>query len=754
MPLYSKNGKRMGAARTAKFYPDGVTPKTQCPLLSEARLSPCHPMNDSPNIDYFEGRPKQPEPQILVADDLGLLKTISTTEIKKKEIQQVFGETRKGNKNQGISVLEWLPGHKGVVVGRTSGVVEVFKYLPPVVVAKKKSYRQVVKSSIDGRSSVASSKTKQGAPSSSSKNASSSTSKRPAKADVVEMASDDEDDSEDEEGETTLKNDKFSEDEEQSDEKKPAKNSEDSTNKPKEEEPQGKFVTTPVFSFDLKLALHPKDPTKNEKLIFATGCCFEKKEQMSKQEGATTSTTVQLREEEQDHAEPTKLLVLSSLGNVWMLDLDMGTLLAAAVEEDQDGDDATTSKKKYNYKKAESPSSKKLSTGASGATPASEELLHLKPTFTLPGTFIQPLDKKWATSIKPRPCVKAASFREDVEQLAYCGVDNDVRVFDVRERKLVWKAKNLPNDKLDLQVPIRYSRIHWATEALDCDTALVCCTMDGKIRVFDMKAKQLRALFDLPVVYKRERSIGHAGAAGKEERPITASVLTDNGILAVGDTVGNLDIFDLTKTKPYLTGTPDSLLFQNKMVKDIPKIASIAHHEYVWKGQIIKYLGACAPEGSAIRSLCFIPQTKQLASVGLGRFATVHKALESDKRREQDKKTYMKQKLTAVVALPPVDLSKVKVEGEGEAETQKTDNSKARTTPASSSKNTAATTTADADEPGSDGAEEEEEEGLLSDDDIVSELSYGSYVQEFDDDDESSEEVAPPPKKRRNRGRK
>ncbi|CAD7947639.1 unnamed protein product [Amoebophrya sp. A120] len=333
------------------------------------------------------------------------------------------------------------------------------------------------------------------------------------------------------------------------------------------------------------------------------------------------------------------------------------------------------------------------------------------------------------------------------------GVDNDVRVFDVRERKLVWKAKNLPNDKLDLQVPIRYSRIHWATEALDCDTALVCCTMDGKIRIFDMKAKQPRALFDLPVVYKRERSIGHAGAAGKEERPITASVLTDNGILAVGDTVGNLDIFDLTKTKPYLTGTPDSLLFQNKMVKDIPKIASIAHHEYVWKGQIIKYLGACAPEGSAIRSLCFIPQTKQLASVGLGRFATVHKALESDKRREQDKKTYMKQKLTAVVALPPVDLSKVKVEGE-EAETQKTDNSKARSTPASSSKNTTATTVADADELASDAEEEEEEEGMLSDDDIVSELSYGSYVQEFDDDDESSEEVAPPPKKKRNKGRK
>ena len=38
-------------------------------------------------------------------------------------------------------------------------------------------------------------------------------------------------------------------------------------------------------------------------------------------------------------------------------------------------------------------------------------------------------------------------------QILYGGIDNDVKIYDIQKRELIWKAKNLQNDKLDLKIP-------------------------------------------------------------------------------------------------------------------------------------------------------------------------------------------------------------------------------------------------------------------------------------------------------------
>ena len=90
-------------------------------------------------------------------------------------------------------------------------------------------------------------------------------------------------------------------------------------------------------------------------------------------------------------------------------------------------------------------------------------------------------------------------------------------------------------------------------------------------------------------------------------------------------------------------------------MKEIPKIGSVAHLEYIHKKGLIRYLGACTPYGAAIRGLCQLADSKQVVAVGLGRFAVVQRGLEgSGTRRICDRRVYLKQKLNCLLPMPSV----------------------------------------------------------------------------------------------------
>ena len=132
-----------------------------------------------------------------------------------------------------------------------------------------------------------------------------------------------------------------------------------------------------------------------------------------------------------------------------------------------------------------------------------------------------------------------------------------------------------------------------------------------------------RPVVDYPMVYKRPRSLGYSGAASKpgaEDRPVLSSCLwstNDDGekascstLLLTGDTVGNIELFDLAGVMALL-GAP---MAQGKKTpvsqvdkSSIPALTNLKnHHEFVHKEQLIKYLGNFPSPGSAVRDLCSV----------------------------------------------------------------------------------------------------------------------------------------------------
>jgi hypothetical protein len=107
--------------------------------------------------------------------------------------------------------------------------------------------------------------------------------------------------------------------------------------------------------------------------------------------------------------------------------------------------------------------------------------------------------------------------------------DTPVSIFDLEKRSITWKAKNLPNDELDLRVPIYDVDI---AQAKDNANVFYTATGHGEIRKYDRKVK------NRPVQDKQIYN-----------RKINRMVLTDDqNYLIVGDTVGNIFMLDHRKS--------------------------------------------------------------------------------------------------------------------------------------------------------------------------------------------------------------
>jgi WD40 repeat protein len=182
-------------------------------------------------------------------------------------------------------------------------------------------------------------------------------------------------------------------------------------------------------------------------------------------------------------------------------------------------------------------------------------------------------------------------FSNDPRKLAVGGKNLDLKIWDIETRQTTFKAKNVPNDSLDIAVPI------WITDASwNNDGIVFTSTAYNQIRAYDLR--QRRPVKDISLKQKLDERNHHLNCI---------SSTPDNFSVVVGDNFGEVSIVDVLKN-----------------------------------GRLIsQYKG---PKGS-IRSISIHADTRTLACGGLDRYIRVFN-LDTHK---QVGRCYVKQKITSVL---------------------------------------------------------------------------------------------------------
>ena len=127
-----------------------------------------------------------------------------------------------------------------------------------------------------------------------------------------------------------------------------------------------------------------------------------------------------------------------------------------------------------------------------------------------------------------RDPVEAGCGREDCA--VFGGRENDIQLFNINTQQILWKAKNVSNDKLSLRVPIYITAVKFLGETNT--NKIITGTGYKQIRVYDVKAKRS------PVV--------NFDIGGEEAYRIT-SILpsSDEKTVYIADSTGGLYLFDM-----------------------------------------------------------------------------------------------------------------------------------------------------------------------------------------------------------------
>ena len=75
---------------------------------------------------------------------------------------------------------------------------------------------------------------------------------------------------------------------------------------------------------------------------------------------------------------------------------------------------------------------------------------------------------------RPRPTVESFQLPAPVahacvdplsrSRVAFGGLENDVKVYDLDRKEVLWSAKNVREDSLCLRVPVKVTTLSWATK--------------------------------------------------------------------------------------------------------------------------------------------------------------------------------------------------------------------------------------------------------------------------------------------------
>ncbi|CAK9028687.1 unnamed protein product [Durusdinium trenchii] len=231
------------------------------------------------------------------------------------------------------------------------------------------------------------------------------------------------------------------------------------------------------------------------------------------------------------------------------------------------------------------------------------------------------------------PVAHAAVDPSRPSRFAFGGLENDVKIYDLERKEVVWTAKNVREDSLCLRVPVKVSTLGWATKMCPSRSLITCTTTDGKVRIYDANS-QRRPLFELLIGYLVGSGTGgYTGTMDDTKRPQlcskVAQVRGDQWALLTADTMGIIREYDLRNLpKSEAASVPPGRKAHLKLAnKELP-------FRRGYKGTM-----------GAIRDLDVHCSGKALAAVGLGRFAYVFPTA----GKQMLTKVYLKQKLNCVL---------------------------------------------------------------------------------------------------------
>jgi len=185
------------------------------------------------------------------------------------------------------------------------------------------------------------------------------------------------------------------------------------------------------------------------------------------------------------------------------------------------------------------------------------------------------------------------------------------QVHDINTGKMIWKARNLPNDYLSLAIPIWDRDADWVDES---KRVFVTVTAYSEIRIYDIRAGA-RPISNNTFKHKE----------GFSTRPFTSVRVhpKNNTLIAVANTFADLQLLDL-----------------RRKCDNRGRFKGIA---------------------GSIRNIVFHPSGDYLIGVGLDRFFHIYEL----KKRKPLNKTYIKLRLNRVL-ISPHDIEKPDEKKEGE----------------------------------------------------------------------------------------
>jgi ribosome biogenesis protein NSA1 len=117
--------------------------------------------------------------------------------------------------------------------------------------------------------------------------------------------------------------------------------------------------------------------------------------------------------------------------------------------------------------------------------------------------------------------------------LAVGGKEKDLNIYGLSEGKNLFKAKNVPHNFLDMQVPVWIRDVCFLQPYLNGGAKLATCTSYAQVRLYDTKAM-------------RKPTASIEGIFGEDVHPLTAIHASDDkNYIYVGDSVGGLTKVDL-----------------------------------------------------------------------------------------------------------------------------------------------------------------------------------------------------------------
>lgn len=165
--------------------------------------------------------------------------------------------------------------------------------------------------------------------------------------------------------------------------------------------------------------------------------------------------------------------------------------------------------------------------------------------------------------------------------VAVCGKErkNNLKVFDLEAQKQIFSSKNVPNDNLQLEVPVWDSDMAFVNNSENC---LATCSRHGYIRLYDYR-EQRRPVKNY--TDSRDQAFN--------------SLAEYNGIIYVGTTNGSLYAFDLKSLKVPLHTYKGA-------VGSISSVTVDETGKFIFASSLDRYIRAYDAEKTQLLYQCYV----------------------------------------------------------------------------------------------------------------------------------------------------